>query len=194
MNNIGSDSKGKIIVFSAPSGAGKTTILKQILMMYPELVISVSATTRKPRNGEINGKDYFFISEGEFLSKINNHEFVEWEKFYDYYYGTLKSFVDDTLDLGKSIVFEVDVKGALSIKRFFPEAHLIFIKPPDVEELKRRLEKRATESESDLKKRIERAEMELSFKDMFDYVVVNSELENAIENVSKIINKVLEYK
>lgn len=194
MNNNGSDSKGKIIVFSAPSGAGKTTILKQILMMYPELVISVSATTRKPRNGEINGKDYFFISEGEFLSKINNHEFVEWEKFYDYYYGTLKSFVDDTLDLGKSIVFEVDVKGALSIKRFFPEAHLIFIKPPDVEELKRRLEQRATESESDLKKRIERAEMELSFKDMFDYVVVNSELENAIKNVSKIINKVLEYK
>lgn len=192
--NSSAENKGKIFVFSAPSGAGKTTILKQILERFPELVVSVSATTRKPREGEINGKDYFFISEGEFLSKINNHDFVEWEKFYDYYYGTLKSSVEDTLDLGNSMIFEVDVKGALSIKKVFPHAYLIFIQPPDIAELKRRLEARNTESNEDLRKRVERAEMELNFKDMFDYVVINSDLELAVEKVNGIILKALEDK
>ncbi|GJQ62801.1 MAG: guanylate kinase [Melioribacteraceae bacterium] len=188
------ENKGRIFVFSAPSGAGKTTILKQILERFPELVVSVSATTRKPREGEVDGLDYYFISEGEFLSKINNHDFVEWEKFYDYYYGTLKSSVEDTLDLGKSMIFEVDVKGALSIKKVFPQAYLIFIQPPDIAELKRRLEARNTESNEDLRKRVERAEMELNFKDMFDYVVVNSDLEMAVEKVNGIILKALEDK
>lgn len=186
--------KGKIFVISAPSGAGKTTILKEVLSEYPGLVLSISATTRPPRPNEVHGKDYFFLSVEQFLSRVNNHDFIEWEKFYDYYYGTLKSFVNDTLDLGKSIIFEVDVKGALSIKNVFPSANLIFIDPPSVEELKRRLAARNTECEADFKKRIERAELELSFKNKFDYVVVNSEIETAVKNVKKIIKNVLEDK
>ncbi|MGK9368741.1 guanylate kinase [Melioribacter sp. Ez-97] len=181
--------KPKLFVFSAPSGAGKTTIVKELLKTFPELKYSVSATTRKKRPGEIDGVDYYFLTEEEFKKKIENGEFVEWEKFYDYYYGTLKKSVDDNLANGYNTVFEVDVKGALNIKKIFPDAVLIFIVPPDIEALKKRLLNRKTETEEDLKKRIERAEMELGYKDKFDYVVENSDLQRAIEEVKKIINK-----
>lgn len=179
--------KGKLFVFSAPSGSGKTTIVRKILEIYPELIFSISATTRKNRDHEINGIDYFFISEEEFLEKIDNDEFVEWEKFYDYYYGTLKSFVNSKLDEGLSLVFEVDVKGALSIKKSYPESVLIFIVPPSMEELRTRLIKRNTETSEDLKKRIERAELELSYKNKFDYLVVNKDLDQALNEVNRII-------
>jgi len=154
-------------------------------------VFSVSATTRKKRFYEEDGKDYFFISEKEFEEKIKNNEFIEWEKFYDYYYGTLRSYVENNLKEGKSIVLEVDVKGALNIKKNFPDAVLIFILPPSMEELKKRLKNRKTETEEDFNKRIERAKMELSFKDKFDYNVVNENLESAEKEVFEIIENEL---
>lgn len=183
--------KAKLFVFSAPSGSGKTTIVREILKQYPEFVFSVSATTRKRRNIEKDGVDYFFITEEEFKAKIENGEFVEWEKFYDYYYGTLKKIVDDNISKGLVTIFEVDVKGALSIKKVYPFATLIFIAPPSIEELKERLIKRNTESDEDLKKRIERAEMELGFQNQFDYVVKNINLEQAKKEVKEIIEKEL---
>jgi len=181
--------KAQLFVFSAPSGSGKTTILKEILKCFPDFVFSISATTRKRRSTEKNGIDYFFISEEEFKNKIDNGEFVEWEKFYDYYYGTLKQLVDNNIAKGLCTVFEVDVKGALNIKKAYPNSVLIFIVPPSIGELRKRLIERNTETDEDLKKRIERAEMELGFKDSFDYVVSNIDLELAKKEVKKIIEK-----
>jgi guanylate kinase len=181
--------KGKIFVLSAPSGAGKTTIIKSVLKDIPELVFSVSATTRRKRENETEGLDYFFLTESEFKNKIELDEFIEWEKVYDYYYGTLKSFVKDCVDSGKSILLEVDVKGGLHIKELFPESIIIFISPPSIEELKNRLKVRNTETESDFEKRIARAGMELSLRDKFDYIVVNNILEEAIKEVENIIIK-----
>ncbi len=186
------DHKGKIFVVSAPSGAGKTTILRSVLKEFPELVLSVSATTRPQREHEIDGKDYFFISEDDFIKKIKNDEFIEWENFYDYYYGTLKEFVCTKLKAGLSIVFEVDVKGALNIKKVHPESVMIFILPPSIDELHRRLNFRNTESKEDLKKRVDRATMEMSFKDEFDYPVKNENLEIAKNEVKRIIKSELE--
>ncbi len=183
--------RGKVIVVSAPSGSGKTTIVKYLLSEFPELVFSVSATTRKPRKGETHGKEYFFISEEEFKKKIEENQFVEWEKFYDYYYGTLREYVDKNLDEGKFVVLELDVKGALNIKKQYSDAKLIFIAPPSIEELKKRLKQRNTETEEDFRKRIERAEMEMSYKDKFDYVITNDNLDEAKQNAKKIIENIL---
>jgi guanylate kinase len=185
------DAKGKIIVFSAPSGGGKTTIVKEILKSFSEIVFSISATTRPKREIEKEGLEYFFISEAEFLKKIENNEFIEWEKFYDYYYGTYKSFVEENIDSGKPVLLELDVKGALTIKRLYPYAHLVYISPPSFEELVRRLRQRQTESESDFIKRIERAKMELSLKDKFDYVIENIKLDAAILEAKILVRKIL---
>jgi len=178
-------------VFSAPSGGGKTTIVRYILKKFPELVFSVSATTRKKRATEVEGKDYFFISEEEFKKKIENDEFVEWEKFYDYYYGTLKSFVNDNLAMGKNVVLELDVKGALNIRKQYPDAVLIFISPPSLEILKERLKKRNTETEEDFRKRIERAGWEIEYSKYFDYVITNDDLEKAKQKAEEIVKKVI---
>jgi len=177
-----------LFVFAAPSGAGKTTIVRDVLKNYCEFVFSISATTRKKRQTETDGIDYYFITENDFLKKIESNEFVEWERFYDYYYGTLKSQVVSNIEKGLHTVFEVDVKGAVKIKDCYPNAVLIFIAPPSIDELRNRLIQRNTETEEDLKKRIERAEMELSYKDKFDYVVSNVDLERAKEEVRKIID------
>ena len=182
---------GKLIIFSAPSGAGKTTIVRSVFKKIPELVFSISATTRERRGVEKDGVDYFFISESEFKKKIELNEFVEWETFYGYYYGTLKRFINSTLENDKSIVLEVDVKGALKIKEEYPDAVGIFIKPPSIEELKNRLRNRKTESNTDLIKRIERAEMEIGYQKYFDYVVVNDNLDRAKKEVYDILNEVL---
>jgi guanylate kinase len=181
--------KARLFVFSAPSGSGKTTILKDVLKNFPEFVFSISATTRKKRTIEIDGKDYFFLTEDAFKKKIEAGDFVEWEKFYDYYYGTLKEQIDANIRGGLNTVFEVDVKGALSIKNAYDNSVLIFIAPPSIEALKERLVKRNTETDEDLKKRIERAEMELSYKDKFDYIVSNVDLEKAKSEVKSIIEK-----
>ncbi len=182
--------KGKIIVIAAPSGTGKTTIIKAVLKLMPEIVYSISATTREKRYNEIDGKDYFFIDEETFKQKIENHQFVEWEKVYDYYYGTPKFFVEKIIWEGKSILLEVDVKGALAIKNVYPEANLIYILPPSLEELEKRLRERKTESETDFQKRIERAKMELSLKDKFDYFIVNNNLNTAILEAKEVIEKI----
>jgi guanylate kinase len=183
--------KGEIIAVSAPSGTGKTTILKSILQDFPELVFSVSATTRKKREYEKEGVDYFFLNESEFENKIRNNEFVEWEKFYDYYYGTYKSFIEDNINNGKPVIAEIDVKGALSLKKIYPQSVLIFIYPPSFEELKSRLKKRKTEGNDEFNKRIERAEMELRQKDKFDYLVENNDLETAILEIKSLIKKII---
>ena len=181
----------RLFVFAAPSGSGKTTIVRDVLKNYPQFVFSISATTRKKRPAEIDGVDYYFLDEENFRKKIEENAFIEWEKFYDYYYGTLKSQIDNNIEHGLHTVFEVDVKGAVSIKNNYPNSVLIFIAPPSIEELKKRLIQRNTETEVDLKKRIERAEMELSYSDKFDFVVFNNDLEKAKEEVKKIIENKL---
>lgn len=182
-----SETKGKIIVISSPSGGGKTTIVRKILAEFPEIVFSVSATTRPKRPDEIDGVHYFFLSEKEFEEKVRNDEFIEWERFYDYYYGTLKTFVLDNIEKGKTVLLEIDVKGALSVKKLFPDAVLIFIDVPSFEELVERLRKRKTESESDFKKRIDRAKMELSYKDKFDYIFINKDLEEVTSQIKSLL-------
>lgn len=185
------EKKGKIIAISSPSGGGKTSVVKQILKDFSQIIFSVSATTRPIRSNEVNGVDYFFVSEQDFELKIKNDEFIEWERFYDYYYGTLKSFVDDNIKSGKSVLFEVDVKGALSLKKIYPNSFLIFIDPPSYEELIKRLKNRKTESAEDLQKRIDRAKMELSYKDKFDYIFVNDDLNKVYSNVKSLINEII---
>jgi guanylate kinase len=183
--------KGEFIVFSAPSGAGKTTIVKEILKEFPRIIFSVSATTRPKRKSETNGVEYFFLTEEEFKQKIINEEFIEWEKFYDYYYGTLKSFIFGNIEAGRPVLLELDVKGALTIKRLYPYAHLIYISPPSFDELVKRLRERNTENETDFMKRIDRAKMELGLKNEFDYVIENLELKKAIAEAKSLVRKIL---
>ena len=184
-------SKGKIIAISAPSGSGKTTIVRRILKDIPEVIFSVSATTRKKRNDEKDGIHYYFITEQQFKEKIGKKEFIEWEKFYDYYYGTYKKTVDDAVSSGKSIILEVDVKGALSLKNIYPDAVLIYIVSPSFDELVKRLKKRNTEDQADLQKRIDRAKMELGLKDKFDYFIDNTELDKATIEIEKLIRNLI---
>ena len=183
--------KGKLIVFSAASGAGKTTIVKEILKEFPQIVFSISATTRPKRENERDGIEYFFLTDAEFRKMIENDEFIEWEEFYDYYYGTQKSFIDGNIDAGIPVLLELDVKGALTIKRLYPYAHLIYISPPSFEELVKRLRQRNTESESDFMKRIDRAKMELSLKDQFEYIIENRDLNTAIKEAKSLVKKIL---
>lgn len=180
-----------LFVFSAPSGSGKTTIVKEVLKLYPEFLFSISATTREKRSIETDGKDYYFIEKEDFLNKIRNNEFVEYELIYDNnYYGTLKNPVDKCLEENKYMVFDMDVKGALSLKRIYNDkALLIFVNPPDKDAIIKRLKNRGTESDESLKKRIDRIDFEMTKKDEFDYIVLNDNLENAIKEVNKIIKK-----
>jgi guanylate kinase len=181
-------SLGKLVVVSAPSGAGKTTIVKAILEKYPSMLFSVSAATRIKRKMEVDGKDYFFLSRQEFERRIRAGELVEWEKIYGNLYGTLKSEVDTALLSGKAMLFDIDVKGGLSIKRTYPDdSVLIFIKPPSIEILEARLRGRKTEDETTFKRRMDRVAMELGLASQFDYQVVNDDLQTAIAEVDKLV-------
>lgn len=182
--------RGKLIVISAPSGCGKTTIARAILQKYPTMLFSVSATTRAPRTGEQDGKDYFFLTKEDFQRRVQAGELVEWEEIYSDYYGTLRSEVDRSLNRGKVMLFDVDVKGALSIKRHYPhDSVLIFIKPPNFEVLKQRLLNRKTENEATIKRRLDRVPMELDKGSQIDWQVVNDDLQKAIDNVDHIIRQ-----
>lgn len=180
-------------MLSAPSGSGKTTIAKAIMQKWPSIVFSVSATTRKQRSGEQQAKDYFFLSREEFERRIKAGELVEWEEIYGDLYGTLKSEVERALDSGRVMLFDVDVKGGLSIKRHYPEALLIFIRPPSVESLKKRLIGRKTETQSALSRRLERVPMELELGATFDHQVINDDLPRAIAEVEEVVAKHAEF-
>jgi guanylate kinase len=175
--------RGKCIIISAPSGAGKTTIVKRLMQAGLGLEFSVSAASRQPRPGETNGKDYYFVSEEEFLRKIENDELLEWQQVYSgQFYGTLKSEVQRIWNEGHHVLFDVDVQGGMNIKKEFQDRALsIFIRPPSLEELENRLRLRSTENEESLKKRLEKAETELQFADRFDQIIVNDNLEDAVK-------------
>jgi len=180
-------SKGKLIVISAPSGSGKTTIAKAVMAKYPTIEFSISATTRAMRQGESEGVDYFFLKREEFEARIQRGMLVEWEEIYGNLYGTLKSEVDRALSQGHVMLFDIDVKGGLSIKRHYPEALLIFIRPPSFEILKDRLTKRNTEDPAALERRLARVPMELELGMQFDHQVVNDELNKATTEVEALI-------
>jgi guanylate kinase len=183
----GATGAGKIIVISAPSGAGKTSIAREILRRNPSLRFSVSATTRPRRPGEQDGKDYFFLTPDEFRRRVGTGEFVEWEEIYGNFYGTLQNEVDTALAAGKHLLFDVDVKGALSIKAKYPQALLIFISPPSAAVLEDRLRARLTEDAVTLARRLERVPMELAQAPKFDRCVVNDLLDRATGEVQTIV-------
>lgn len=179
---------GKLIVFSGPSGSGKTSIVKKLLEKYPDLFgFSISATTRPKRENEVDGKDYYFILKEEFERKIQNNEFIEWEEVYDgLYYGTLKSEVERLHRLNKHVLFDIDVEGGLNIKKMFGDKVLtIFVMPPSLEDLKKRLELRKSESEESLKKRIGKATVEIQKSKQFDVIIENDNLENAVQKAEE---------
>ena len=181
---------GKVIIFSAPSGAGKTTLVQWLLQQDLNLQFSVSATSRARRGSEVNGKDYYFLTPLEFRLKIAENAFLEWEEVYeDKYYGTLKDEVSNMLDEGKNVLFDVDVKGGINIKNYFGEEALsFFVQPPSIEVLEKRLVGRATDSPEIIKERVDKAAYELTFAQQFDVIVVNDELEKAQQEcLQKII-------
>lgn len=186
-------SKGKAIIFTAPSGAGKTTIVKHLLNQFPELVFSISATTRQKRETEVAGKDYYFLTPSEFQQKIDEDAFVEWEEFYGgSRYGTLKTEVERIWEAGKHVIFDVEVKGATNIKQYFGDRALaVFVKVPSMEELQKRLSGRGTESAETFATRMERAEFEMSFENKFDVTLVNKELEEAFAQAQELVSDFL---
>lgn len=180
---------GKALIFSAPSGSGKTTIVKHLLKKFPELCFSISACTRDKRGrNEQNGKDYYFMTPEEFKSRIDNNEFIEWEEVYSgNFYGTLKSEIDRIWAEGKHVIFDVDVKGGLSLKEYFKEKALaVFVRVPDLEVLKSRLNDRGTESEESLSQRLFKARFELSFEEKFDISLVNEQLDESLQKAEKL--------
>jgi len=184
--------KGKLIIFSAPSGSGKTTLV-HYLLNQPELnlAFSISATSRKKRHNEVDAKDYYFLNTDVFKEKIKNNEFVEWEEVYENtFYGTLKSEIERLLKEGKNIIFDIDVEGGLNLKKLYTDNSLaIFVKPPSIEELKKRLEKRKTETKETIKKRIEKADKELQYSKNFDVIITNDDLEKTKKKTFELVKK-----
>jgi guanylate kinase len=186
-------SSHKIIIITAPSGAGKTSITHYLLKVFPQLAFSVSAATRQPRQYEKEGRDYYFLSLEDFKHKIQQNEFVEWEMVYEgKYYGTLKSELQRIWEQGKTPLLDIDIKGAIHVQRQYPETSLsVFIQPPSIAELKRRLESRGTESPESLKARVNKAFYELSFKEHFDCSIINDDLDRAYKEADMIIGDFL---
>lgn len=187
--------KGKLIIVSAPSGSGKSTIVRWLMEQHPELKLyfSVSCTSRQPRGTEQDGVDYFFLQPDEFRQKIVNGEFLEYEEVYtDRFYGTLKAQVERQREAGQNVVFDVDVKGGVNIKKYYgDEAMSLFIQPPSVEELRRRLEGRATDTPEAIQQRLDKAEYELTFAPKFDHIVVNDDLETAKQEALRLLKDFL---
>ena len=188
-------SKGKLIIFSAPSGSGKSTLVQHLMTEYPELRLkfSISCTSRTPRGTERNGVEYFFLSPDEFRQKISAGEFLEYEEVYqDKFYGTLKSQVEAQAERGENVVFDVDVKGGCTIKKYYGDRALsVFIQPPSVEELRKRLVGRATDAPEVIEQRLAKAEYELTFADKFDKVIINDDLDVAKAEAYQIVSEFL---
>ena len=184
----------KVIIISAPSGSGKTTIINRLLQSGLPLAFSISACTRPMREGEVNGKDYYFLSSDAFRKYIQEDAFVEWEEVYEgSFYGTLRSEPERIWSIGKYVLFDVDVVGGMNIKKVFKDRALsVFIMPPSIEELRNRLEKRGTDNREVIDKRISKATREINFSERFDHIVVNDNLETAINKVAGLIKNFLE--
>jgi len=186
--------RGKIIIFSAASGAGKTTILNHLRSVLPDLVYSISATTRKPRDREKDGVHYFFMGVDEFREKIASDEFAEWAEVHGNYYGTPKSFVDRTIESGNHIIMDIDVYGKVTFDKAYPDAIGIFVKPPSREELEKRLRRRGTDSEETITVRLANAEKETAFAEnngKYEYTIVNDDLEETKREVVDLVKKLL---
>jgi guanylate kinase len=181
--------KNRVLIISAPSGAGKSTLVNHLLTSGLPLAFSVSATSRKPRGHEVNGREYYFISSAEFRRKIKAGEFVEWQEVYEnHYYGTLKKEIDRIAKEGKIPLFDVDVKGGINLKKIFGTSALaIFIMPPSVEELKARLKKRGTDTPDDISMRVEKASSEILLADSFDRVIINDDLDRACNDIGSVV-------
>ncbi len=188
------NSHHKVVVFSAPSGSGKTTIVRHLLQKFPQLGFSISACTRDKRGrSEENGKDYYFLTPEDFRTRIDNNEFVEWEEVYEgAFYGTLKSEVERIWYSGRSVIFDVDVKGGISLKDFYQEKALtVFVKVPSIESLRERLKGRGTETEDSLSRRLFKVNFEMGFQDHFDVVLLNDNLEDTLNEAEKIVSDFL---
>ena len=177
----------KLFVISGSSGVGKGTVIKDFLSKHPEFRLSISCTTRGKREGEAHGVNYFFLSPDEFKECISKDEFLEWAEFSGNHYGTKKAFVQDCLNNGENLILEIDTKGALNVKKIMPEAELIFIAPPSVEELEARLRGRHTETEEAIQKRLASIKLEIENSKQFDYKVINDTVENAVKELEKIM-------
>lgn len=180
--------KGVLTVISGFSGAGKGTIMKEIIRRYPYF-LSVSATTRKPREGEIDGRDYYFHTRESFEQMIQNQELIEWAEYVGNYYGTPKKAVEKQLAEGKDVLLEIEMQGGMLVKKQFPEALLVFVCPPSAEELKKRLSGRGTEEDEEIKRRLARASEEASYMKSYEYLLINDDLEEAVQNLHSLIQK-----
>ncbi len=182
--------KKQLVILSSPSGGGKSTVANHLLKQFPEFRLSVSATTRKQRPGEQHGKEYYFFTREEFEKAIADDKFIEYEEIFGNYYGTLKSEVSNAVKKGEKIIFDIDVKGALSIKKLFPdESLLIFLSPPTFDILEQRLRNRKTETEEQIQTRLARARMEMGLKEYFDYVIINDRLDTTLQQAEDIVRK-----
>jgi len=177
-----------LFIITAPSGSGKSTLCKEILKRENKIQLSVSHTSRKKRPDEKNGVDYFFVTKEEFLYGIENDDYIEWDFHFDYYYGTSKSQIEQSIDNKTPLLLELDVKGAVSIQKLFPNMTTsIFVEPPNLNELIQRLEKRGSDTQEEIEKRLQRIELELSYKSNFDFSIVNDKLEDATNKIIEII-------
>lgn len=179
--------KNRLFVISGSSGVGKGTVIKEFLAKHPEFKLSISCTTRGKRDGEVHGENYFFLTKDEFKKCVENEDFLEWAEFSGNHYGTRKSFVEDCLKNGDNLILEIDTKGALNVKKIMPEAVLIFIAPPSLEELELRLRGRHTETEEAIQKRLASIKLEMENSKHFDYKIVNDEIANAVKGLEKIM-------
>ena len=179
--------KNRLFVISGSSGVGKGTVIKEFLAKHPEFKLSISCTTRGKRDGEVHGKNYFFLTKEEFKKCVENEDFLEWAEFSGNHYGTRKSFVENCLKNGDNLILEIDTKGALNVKKIMPEAVLIFIAPPSLEELESRLRGRHTETEEAIQKRLASIKLEMENSKHFDYKIVNDEIANAVKGLEKIM-------
>jgi len=182
------EKKGLLFVFSAPSGSGKTSVLAEVLKIHPDILFSISVTTRPPREGERNGVNYYFVTDEEFDSYIESGDFAEWAVVYDNRYGTLKRTIKGALENNRTMILDTDTVGAFNIKKLYPDAVLVFIAPPSPEMLSKRLRNRNTESGELITKRLEAAPLEMSRMSDYDYIVLNDEISKAVSRISTIIN------